>query len=167
VAQNALRQIIGDIYPLFAADDPRHGHVDFAGSAGAIEFLSSAPLAFGHSGRLRFRLFLDRRAGHGDLVILAVPELATAEGRDPPISRTLLADVTSVEFSYFGQARADKAARWHDAWVNETTLPQLVRVRVPTPPDDARAWPELTIAPRLNVDEGCVYDALSKRCQGR
>src|SRR5262249_39155067 len=120
-----------------------------------------------HSGRLRFRLFLDRHGGQSDLAVMARPELADPEDRSSLTSRTLLGDVASVQFSYFGTAAGDQAARWHDDWANETALPRLIRVRVPFSADDGRVWPELTIAPRLNVDEECVYDMLTKQCQGR
>jgi general secretion pathway protein J len=167
VVQNFLRQVIGDVYPFFVMDDPTRGHVEFTGTANSLEFLSSAPVAFAHSGRLRFRLFLDRHGGRSDFAVMARPELADVENPSTLTTRALLSDVTSVQFSYFGKARADQAARWHDDWVNEIALPQLVRVRVPFSVDDERGWPELTIAPRLNVDEGCVYDMLTKQCQGR
>ena len=167
VLQNLLRQVLGDIYPFFVRDDPTHGHVEFVGGANALEFLSSAPIAAGYSGRLRFRLFLDRHADQLDFAMMARPELADAEGRAALTSRVLLEDVPSVAFSYFGTARSEKAAHWQDDWTDQTALPQLIRVRVPFTPDDRRFWPELIIAPRLSVDVACVYDALTKQCQGR
>jgi general secretion pathway protein J len=167
VAQNFLRQVIGDLYPFFVGDDPARGRVDFDGRADAMEFLSAAPIALGHGGRLRFRLFLDRQGGHVALAMTALPELADPQGGAAAIRRALLDDVASVEFSYFGKGRADKQARWRDDWANETALPQVVRIRVPPAAAEARAWPELAVAPRLNVDQGCVYDVLTKRCRGR
>jgi len=98
---------------------------------------------------------------------LARPELADGGA---VISRTLLTDAQSVEFAYFGAARADKVnklPRWRDDWVNETALPQLIRIRVTLAADDARSWPELAIAPRVHVDAACVYDTLTKQCRGR
>lgn len=165
VTQNLLRQIVGGVYPFFVSDEPTRGHVDFAGAADTMEFLGTAPMALAHSGRLRFRLFADRRAGHVDLAMTAIPELADPHSRPVATARTLLKNMTAVEFSYFGQGRADKAPRWRPDWANELALPQLVRIR--TAGTDVSAWPELTIAPRVSADVGCVYDPLNRRCQGR
>jgi len=165
VTQSFLRRTIGDAYPLFVADQPR-GHVDFVGAAQSIEFLSSAPVAFGHDGRLRFKLFVDRLSRRNDLVMTARAELADPNGPSTATRRVLLDDVKSAEFAYFGRARAAGAAQWRESWVDEVALPQLVRIRV-TFADEARVWPELTIAPRIEADEACTYDVLTKRCQGR
>jgi len=52
-------------------------------------------------------------------------------------------------------------------WTLPSRLPRLVRVKIEFPDGDARFWPELLVAPRIDVDVGCVYDALTKRCRGR
>ena len=92
-----------------------------------------------------------------------------AESNEPSIAtrRVLLDDVKSLEFAYFGRGRADAAARWRESWIDEIALPQLVRIRVTFAEGEARAWPEFTIAPRIEDDEACTYDVLTKRCQGR
>lgn len=164
-AQNFLRRIIADIYPQFVGEDPTRGHVDLAGSAMSLEFLASAPIALGHSGRLRYRLFVERHGGIADLMMTATQELADSDARGATERRTLLADVGALAFSYFGRTRGEKAAQWRDAWSGQTAPPQLVRIRVPS--DDARAWPDLVVALRVGVDESCVYDVSTKLCRGR
>jgi general secretion pathway protein J len=163
-AQNLLRKIIGDLYPQFVGDDPTRGHVDFAGSAGALEFLASAPIALGHGGRLRYRLVVERNDGRADLVMTARPELTDADARPPTERRTLLEGLGSVAFAYFGQARAEKSAQWRDDWNAQVAPPLLVRLRAV---DDGRAWPDLVVAPRVGVDEACVYDVSTRQCRGR
>jgi general secretion pathway protein J len=162
-AQNLLRRIIGDVYPQFVAEDPTRGHVDFSGTATSLEFLASAPIALGHSGRLRYRLVVERHGDHTDLIMTARPELADADARATE-RRTLLADVEAIAFGYFGRTRSDDAAQWRDAWSGQVDLPQLVRVRVA---DAGRAWPDLVVAPRIGVDETCMYDVSTKQCRGR
>jgi general secretion pathway protein J len=163
-AQNLLRKIIGDLYPQFVGDDPARGHVDFAGSAGALEFLASAPVALGHAGRLRYRLVVERNGGRADLVLTARPELTDADARAATERRTLLEGLGSVAFAYFGQPRAEKTAQWRDDWNGQVAPPLLVRLRVA---EEGRAWPDLLVAPRIGVDEACVYDVSTRQCRGR
>jgi len=164
-AQNFLRRIIADVYPQFIGDDPTRGQVDFSGTATSLEFLASAPIALGHSGRMRYRLFVDRHGGLADLVMTARPELADPDARGATERRTLLAGMRAIELSYFGRMRSEKTAQWREAWSGQTALPQLVRIRVPS--DDARAWPDLVAAPRVGVDESCLYDVSTRQCRGR
>ncbi len=60
-----------------------------------------------------------------------------------------------------------EAPSWRTSWSNEKTLPQLVRIYAVFPDGDARIWPEFVVAPRVSVDVNCLYDALTKYCQGR
>ena len=63
-----------------------------------------------------------------DLVVSVEPELASGTGS--AVKKVLLANVQSVELSYFGKGRSDRAAAWRQGWMGERTLPQLVRIRV-------------------------------------
>jgi general secretion pathway protein J len=76
-------------------------------------------------------------------------------------------NVEAVEFSYFGRRRSDREAAWHEQWIGEAALPQLLRLKMRLPSADTRLWPDLFIAPRISVDVGCVYDPFSKQCRGR
>jgi general secretion pathway protein J len=160
--ENFLRHVIGDIYPQFIGEDPTRGHVDFAGAATAMDFLAAAPIALGHSGRLRYRLTVERHAHKFDLVMTARPELAQGEARGE--RRVLLAGVDAVDFAYLGLPRGEKSVQWRDAWTNQLVVPQLIRVRLT---DAGRARPDLLIAPRIGVDEACAYDVATKQCRGR
>jgi general secretion pathway protein J len=165
--QNLLRRLIEDAYPLYLSSDPTHGHVDFDGTAVSLGFLASAPIVLGGGGRSRFKAFVDQSRGRHDLVLTSQPELAD-EGDAVAATKTmLLADVESVDFSYLGQTRLDKSRQWRDSWAREPILPNLVRVRIRFPRHDARAWPDLDIAPRISADVGCAYDPLNKGCRGR
>jgi general secretion pathway protein J len=166
LVQSFLRRTIGDAYPYFSRTDPtRAGQVDFAGTAQSLRFLASAPRALGGSGRVRFEVSLRSGAGHSDVMVASIPELADATIE--PTRNLLMPSVAAVEFAYFGRKRADRQAAWHEAWTGEPTLPQLVRLKVRLPSGDARLWPDLVIVPRIAADVSCVYDPLTKRCRGR
>lgn len=165
-AQNLLRRLVADAYPLFVSDGPTRRYVAFDGSTKSLAFLSSAPVVLG-SGRSWFTFVLDRRGTRTDLVMTSRMELADREDASTLIRKVLLPDVDRVEFSYFGRSRSDRVAQWRDHWTGEMTLPELVRVRIDFPEGKGRLWPELLIAPRIAADVGCAYDTLTKRCRGR
>jgi general secretion pathway protein J len=166
LVQNFLRRAIEDAYPLFAVDAAAQGRVEFEGTANSLRLLSSAAHALRSGGRSRLSLAAVEGAQGGlDLVVTARPELARDEGA--VTRKVLLANIQSVELSYFGRGRSDREPAWHDQWTGEVRLPQLVRIQVTFPPGDRRLWPELAVAPRIGADVGCVYDPLSKQCRGR
>jgi general secretion pathway protein J len=165
--QNLLRRLIADAYPLFLSDDPTRPHVAFDGTSRSVSFLAPVPIALGAGGRSRFSLSVDQHSGRGDLVIATAPELADGAPPATAIKKTLLAGLQAAEFAYFGRTRSDRVAQWHDDWSGESTMPELVRLRVRFATDDARRWPELIVAPRIAVDVGCAYDTLTRRCRGR
>jgi general secretion pathway protein J len=165
LAQNFLRRLIEDAYPFFSAADPTRGEIDFEGTAVGLRLLAPTPQALGGSGRSRVSLSIERREERLDLVVAVRPELAGDTGT--ATRRVLVGDVQSVELSYFGKGRSERAPGWRNQWTKEQALPQLVRIEVQFPAGDKRTWPELVAGPRISVDVGCVYDPLNKQCRGR
>jgi len=167
VAQDYLRQTIGNIYPMLVADGKLQPQIDFEGTGKSISFLGNAPLAAGGGGRMRFRVFMEQERHGTDLVVSGTPELGDGENSPMTVKKALLSDVDRVEFSYFGATASGRNAQWQDTWVQRSDPPALVRVRVGFRSEDVRLWPELVISPRITADVGCVYDLTTKRCLGR
>jgi general secretion pathway protein J len=167
VAQNLLRRMIRDTYPLFLQNDKNYAHVDFVGTKESITFLGNAPLVIGRGGRYRFNLFLDRHGGQTDLVLTSVPELEARDDKKVLVKTLLIDDIAGLSLSYFGATTAGRNARWRDQWVEESELPKLVRIRLEFRSGDTRSWPELVISPRISADVNCAYDPVTRRCRGR
>jgi general secretion pathway protein J len=165
-AQDALRRLVGNAYPMLMASDGNDPSIDFEGAHETMTFLGDAPVVTGGAGRFRFRLFPERKQDHTDLVISSTPELANPQEASMTTSSVLVADIDQVEFSY-SRGGASSEARWSDSWSKPSNLPMLVRVRVTFRSGDTRLWPDLLIAPRIAADVSCVYDAITKRCRGR
>ena len=165
--QDLLRRLIGAAYPLLLSDGSGKGWIDFSGSSKSLDFLAPVPVALASGGRGRFMLSSEPHGDLSDLVLTSRPELVPRDTQAGPTRKTLLATLEAAEFSYFGAVRTGRAAQWHDHWTGEMTLPALVRVRVRFARSDPRLWPDLTIAPRITADVGCVYDPLTKLCRGR
>jgi general secretion pathway protein J len=166
-AQNLLRRLISDAYPLFLNEGPNRGRVAFEGTATSLRFLASSPVALGNAGRSWFTLVLDQQGGRAHLMLMSIPELADRHDSSTLLKRVFIANVDRVDFSYFGKSRAERNVQWRDRWTDEPSLPELVRIRIDFPAGDGRVWPELSVRPRITADVGCAYDILSKRCRGR
>lgn len=167
LAQALLRRLIADTYPLLVLDDPTRPRIAFDGGPRSLALLAPTPLALGGAGRALFTLAIEQRVGQSDLMVAIQPELGDRSDRGSIVRRVVLRDIESADLSYFGKARADRVAQWHESWVREIAIPSLVRVQVRFAEGDDRRWPELLVAPRIAADVGCVYDPLTRRCRGR
>src|ERR1700722_4226038 len=75
-AQDLLRYLIENAYPLYLSDNAKSGHVDFAGSLSSLSFLSVAPMALGIGGRSRVNLAVERHGDRVDLLLETESKLA-------------------------------------------------------------------------------------------
>ena len=167
ISQDLLRRLIGNVYPMFAADGGTQPRIDFDGTKEAVRFLGSAPTVAGGGGRFRFKLFVEQQQSRTDLIMSATPELADRQDSSMTTRTLLLSDIDRAEISYFGDAMPERTVQWVDKWTQRSDMPRLVRIRVAFRPGDTRLWPELLIAPHIAADVGCVYDPGTKRCRGR
>jgi general secretion pathway protein J len=166
-AQDLLRHLIENAYPLYLPDNANSGHVDFAGSATALSFLSGAPMALGKGGRSRISLAVEPHGERIDLLLEAKPELAVVNDEAEKARKPLLTGASAVAFSYFGKTPADRSAAWHDDWANRAELPRLIRIEAHFQANDEHDWPDLIVAPRIVADVRCVLDQITTRCEGR
>jgi general secretion pathway protein J len=166
-AQDLLRHLIENAYPLYLLDNANSGHVDFAGSASSLSFLSVAPMALGNGGRSRINLAVERHGDGVDLLIESKPELAIVSNEAEKARKPLLTGASAVAFSYFGKTPADRSAVWRNDWANRAELPRLIRVEAHFQANDMRDWPDFIVAPRIMADVRCVLDQFTTRCKGR
>ncbi len=146
--QTLLRAEIERACPRPAASSGKY-LVDFAGDTGGLRFLGPAPAALGGAPCARLTLQV-RPDGHQWRLALDVNDRET----------DLLRHAQSVELSYLSDAG------WLERWDGQPALPRLLRLRVTFAKDDARAWPELFIAPRISADADCTYDPATTTCRG-
>jgi general secretion pathway protein J len=165
--QGLIRDVMGQTYPYVPSGDPTRRYVDFEGTDESVALLAPAPVALIAVGRARFRLFIARHDGLSDLIMTSRPELALADAPSTTQQKTLLAGAASIAIDYFGQLRSETRAQWHDRWIEQPALPQLLRIQVRFSEGDSRLWPDLVVAPRIAADVGCVYDQLTRQCRGR
>jgi general secretion pathway protein J len=123
--------------------------VAFAGGPHAVRFVGPMPDG-GGCNRLTLSVVDDSKG---------TKRLIFGTGVNDP-GTELLRRAQSVEFAYRGPEG------WQQGWEGRADLPDLIRVRVTFPKDDARMWPELFIAPRISAEADCTYDPATKSCRG-
>lgn len=166
LAESVLRGSLSTAYPYLSSTDPTNVHVLFDGEASRIDFLAPAPAALGGAGLAWFSIASEPEAHGIRLTVSARPELAAAGYQTWPPS-ILARGLATVSFSYFGQDAPESVPSWHESWSGRRSLPSAIRISGTYPIGDGRHWQDLVVAPQIAVDESCVIDLLSHRCQGR
>ncbi|HTT85180.1 MAG TPA: prepilin-type N-terminal cleavage/methylation domain-containing protein [Rhizomicrobium sp.] len=183
-AQLVLTEEIRQIYPFFAGDAAALKSVDFAGETQRMTFFAPSKTLLGGLDLITIQAVPEQ--GGVSLVVASKPELEGARG--VVTNYTLIRGLKWFQISYYGppspatasstQASAAKRmvganaaesasgpAQWTSVWKGQKKLPLLVRIRAAMV--DKSDWPDLVVSPRIDVDESCVLDQLTKYCQGR
>lgn len=158
-AQDTVAAAISSIYPFFVLASPTDRHTQFDGEDAQMTFFAPSR---DHPG---LDVVTIGREPDGDLVMNSRPELA----RNPQAyvtHRIILRGVKAISLAYFGAQSKDAPQQWYPTWHNAPRLPALIRVRA-TMDKPHTEWPDLVVAPRVLVDQGCVFDQLTKYCTGR
>lgn len=135
--------------------EPLHWQVDeenrlaFAGEVESLEFVGTLPMHQGATGSHLISLGLaGGEIGH-DLVMrwrladTREPGFSTLEQAEPKV---LIKALSGVSFSYFGAENDTAEPTWHDQWLNQKTLPRLIRLRLTM--ENGEIWPEIMVAVR-------------------
>ncbi|HEX4157907.1 MAG TPA: prepilin-type N-terminal cleavage/methylation domain-containing protein [Rhizomicrobium sp.] len=183
-AQLVLSEEVAEAYPFYAGDTAAAKHVDFAGEDQRVTFFAPSKTLAGSMDLVTIQAV--RQKGAVSVVIASKPEL---EGQKAIVSHyTLIGGLKWFQISYYGSpsaapsssqpptttkaglganaaATARPPAQWTSVWEGQQRLPQLIRIRAGM--RDKSDWPDLVVSPRIDVDESCVLDQLTKYCQGR
>jgi general secretion pathway protein J len=185
-AQLFLSDETAQIYPFFVGDTPANKHVQFEGEERRMTFLSPSKSVPGAMDWVTIQAVPAK-----DGISVDVTSQGELTGGHGPVTRhALIGGFRWFQISYYGapapagstttvahpqMANAGlgrNAAvapapqpQWTSVWIGQQTLPTLIRFRAAF--EDKSEWPDLVISPRIDVDEACVIDQLTKYCQGR
>lgn len=131
--------------------DPASGlPTRFSGDVDRMRFISDLPGYIGRGGPSLHELRVERMpSGNGVRLTLglAVAEPGGEPAQADPRPEVLADDVRSVRFRYRGLGENGAPGEWSDRWAAVEQLPLLVEIQITG--TDGRAWPVLTVAPRL------------------
>lgn len=183
-AQLALSEEIKNIYPFFAGDTDAAKHVDFSGEDKRMTFFAPSQSVPGGMDLVTVQALPGKNG-----ITVVVARKVELEGATATTSHyTLISGLKWFQISYFGSpspegsttqshvtnkaglgagaaAAAAAAPQWTSVWQGQMRLPLLIRVRAA--PARKSAWPDLVVAPQIEVDESCTLDQTSNYCQGR
>jgi general secretion pathway protein J len=184
-AELVLSEEIAQAYPFYAGDSTTGKHVDLSGEDQRVTFFAPSKVLPGSNDLVTIQTV--RENGKISVVIASKPEL---EGLKATTTHyTLIRGLKWFQISYYGPpsaatptstqsptttkaglganvaATAKLPAQWTSVWEVQQRLPELIRIRAAMA--DKSDWPDLVISPRIEVDESCVLDQLTKYCQGR
>ena len=182
-AQLFLSDEIAHVYPIFTGTSPADRHVQFEGEDKRMTFLAPSKSAAGAMDWVT----IQAQRGNGSVSVVVTREGELSNGHDKALRHTLIRGLKWFQISYFGApppartpighlpaanagldrnaAQASPPPQWTSVWIGQRGLPSLIRIRAAFA--DKAEWPDLVVSPRIDVDESCVLDQLSKYCQGR
>jgi general secretion pathway protein J len=183
-AQLFLSDEISHIYPSFAGLLPADKHVQFEGQDKRMTFLVASKSVAGAMDWVT----IQAQPGKGSVSVVVTSEGELSNGHDTALHRTLIRGLKWFQISYYGEPSpagastttpsianaglgrnaavlASAPPQWTSVWIGQRRLPSLIRIRAAFA--DKAPWPDLVVSPRIEVDESCVLDQLSKYCQGR
>jgi len=170
IGENFLRREVSELFPM-RWKDPITLKVAFEGDNKHIRFVSSRPAGITTGGLAlvaveiaddpknpRQRNLVMRRAMPDD-------EQKDFSPLDKAEASIIVANVDSVEFSYFGAENDFAEPKWMDDWRFFSRVPQMIRLRVKT--GDGVMLPEMVMKTMLGEEAGCLENSFQRLCRPR
>lgn len=155
VSSSQQAVVVDFIRRMLEHTEPLHWRVDeedrlaFAGDAESLRFVGTLPMHDGATGRQIIALDLAGGEVGRDLVMrwrladIREPGFDALEHAEPKV---LIKAVSEIAVSYFGAETDAEDPAWHDRWLDQKVLPQLIRLQLTM--ENGEAWPEIIIAVR-------------------
>ncbi len=169
IGENFLRREIAQAFPL-RWKDPGALRFAFEGGRQVLRFVSSRPAGISQGGLALAAVAVepDPKTRSTNLVMrraLADSDAADFSALDAAEPTILVADVDSVQFSYFGAENDFSEPAWRDDWPYPWRIPSLVRLRMRAA--GGAALPEMLMPVMVGEEAGCFESALQRQCRPR
>ena len=146
-ARGALRRTLGELILYPPDEEDENEHVTLHGERDRVRFLAPRVTASLLGAVYAYDVHVRQGENGSDLVLEYMRYAPDARGSTRPEEKevTLIADIASVEFEFFGVVRDGQGAAWHDRWEDEEAVPRMIRVSIGFDRKDVRSWPALLI----------------------
>jgi general secretion pathway protein J len=170
IGENFLRREVTEVFPM-RWKDPVQLRYAFEGERQVVRFVSSRPAGAGQGGLSLVSVAVEddpNVKGERNLVmrrVLADPEasdFSALEGAKPSI---LVADVASVDFSYFGAENDFADPQWTDDWKWPARMPVMIRLAMKG--GGGTQMPDIVIKVMVGEEAGCLESGLQRGCRPR
>jgi len=159
LVENFMRREISQAVPYrlqLNPQDPNALLAGYEGGASRLRFVARMPAAAAKGGLYVLTFALMPHNDAQALVLLREPVDHTGSATEGQADDTtnaplvLIDRVSHLDFAYFGApAGSQRPASWLSNWPDSANAPQLIRMRVTL--DDGSAWPDLVVAPRVDM----------------
>jgi len=160
LVENFMRREISQAVPYRLKLNPQDPNALLAGYEGTthrLRFVARMPAAAVKGGLYVLTFALMPQNDKQALVLLREPVDPTGsatkgQADDEAINAplVLIDGVSHLDFFYFGvPAGSQRPASWLPDWPDSANAPQLIRMRVTL--DDGSTWPDLVVAPRVDM----------------
>lgn len=149
-AQGFLRRQIGDLFPL-QKERPTDGSgsVAVSGTKNSFAFAGLLPTHFDFVGFQTITVAVSENRDGRHLTVQWEPfddnTIVQQQIDSDERQSTLVENVASVRFAYFGAEEDGGDARWFDEWLDRDLPPALVRLSLEFDEGDRRYWPTLVV----------------------
>ena len=169
IGEAFVRREMGELFPMRWKDSTRL-RLAFEGKKDSVRFVSTRPagISMGGLALVGINVEGDARRGERHLVMRrAIPD-DNADSFDPldqAEATTVIANVDSVAFEYFGAESDFNDPAWQDEWTFQGRIPQIIRMRVVLA--DGTPLPEMTVRVMLGEEAGCLENSFQRLCRPR
>lgn len=170
VGENFLRREVAGVFPM-RWKDPTQLRYAFDGKRQVMRFVSSRPAGAAQGGLALAGVSVEedpKVPGNHNLVMrraLADPDAADFSALDSATPSILVADVESVEFSYFGAENDFTDPQWSNEWIYPARMPVMIRLAVKGP--GGAPMPDIVIRVMVGEEAGCLESGLQRGCRPR
>jgi general secretion pathway protein J len=145
LAGSFIRKYASQAIPL-AISDNNAWQLWFEGKAQRLVFITAVPAHLGPGGTYEMTLKIIEQENAATLTLsrrLLHPDADPGKAGSDEQPRSLVENLESADFAYFGASGDHGEASWHASWAGKQRLPRLVRLRLVS--RLVGAWPEIVI----------------------
>ncbi len=125
----------------------RNSNLLFKGEEDSLQFVSTLPAHRGGGGLYLLTLLADK-----DITLyyqkISDDITLSLEMDDEQIkSQVLISNIKAIEFRYYGREKTKDSPDWHEQWIEQKNLPDLISLRIISK-SSADSWPEILVPVR-------------------
>jgi len=133
----------------------------FSGTSTTLSFVADMPSHLGLGGLYVIQI---APQGNQDLQLklsrTLLSEYKQRNTENRPQQAILVDELNHIDIAYYGQLNEKGSAGWHSTWLEQKTLPQLVRLDIKQA--DGKSWPTLTAHLQLGRGRGIQQNTLDQ-----
>lgn len=151
---NFFQRHLVDARPLWNDFNKQEKLFSFQGVSQSLQFVSAFPASAARSGLQLFTLELVNIDKEQAIKVTLTPFYPPPEGEDwMKEDDILIHHVENFTLAYFGQEKGQNESRWTDQWLENDTLPSLVKIKIDL--QNEIFWPEMIF--ELKIDSSVDY----------